>query len=288
MEEPGADAVGLGDGVRDVGVSLADNSAEMDPESGEFDLTADNSGAESAEQRVGPSKQGLPVLLLLTIGSWGDVQPFIALALSLLFRGKYRPILATHAAHGAAVTSHGIEFRPISGEPHKLMQLLSKGLLHLPSSVPPLTTFLSDLFTTSYQTAVHLNPSAIIASPALLSSPHLADALDIPLFHCFFMPWHRTSVVPHPFLVTGRDLGGTWNKASWIAAEEGLQFGSRALVSSFRRSVGLPTISEWARLSGGRKRAGWRYKTDGIPTIYGWSRGILEKPREWGDEIAVW
>jgi sterol 3beta-glucosyltransferase len=58
----------------------------------------------------------------LTIGSRGDVQPYIALCKGFLADG-HRPRIATHAEFGPWVKKHGIDFEPIEGDPAVLMQL---------------------------------------------------------------------------------------------------------------------------------------------------------------------
>ncbi|KAI9003037.1 hypothetical protein DFJ74DRAFT_775082 [Hyaloraphidium curvatum] len=256
-------------------------------------------------------------VLLLTIGSRGDVQPFVALALAFAERGRtagqpspasaagaspddrfkdpsttYQVILASHEAHRAFVEAHGVAFLPLSGSPHALMATLSRGLLHLPAAAPALLAFLAELFDSAHAAALAAAPDLLVAAPSLLCSTHLADAMRLPLAHAFFMPWHRTAHVPHPFLVPPRDLGRAYNLASHVAAEEALQFGARALISAFRRARGLPTNSMHAREQRAMGRevargAGWRYPAKGIPTVYGYSPSLLPKPPDWGDEIDV-
>jgi sterol 3beta-glucosyltransferase len=58
----------------------------------------------------------------LTIGSRGDVQPYIALCKGLLKDG-HKPRIATHAEFGPWIKRHGIDFEPIEGDPAVLMQL---------------------------------------------------------------------------------------------------------------------------------------------------------------------
>ena len=58
----------------------------------------------------------------LTIGSRGDVQPYIALCKGLLAEG-HKPRIATHAEFGPWVKKHGIDFAPIDGDPAELMRI---------------------------------------------------------------------------------------------------------------------------------------------------------------------
>ena len=58
----------------------------------------------------------------LTIGSRGDVQPFIALCKRLRQDGHYTRI-ATHAEFERDIRSHGIDFAPVAGNPAELMNI---------------------------------------------------------------------------------------------------------------------------------------------------------------------
>ncbi len=58
----------------------------------------------------------------LTIGSRGDVQPYIALCKGFLAEG-HRPKIATHAEFEPWIRKHGIDFAPVEGDPAELMRL---------------------------------------------------------------------------------------------------------------------------------------------------------------------
>lgn len=58
----------------------------------------------------------------LTIGSRGDVQPYIALCKRLLEDG-HRPKIATHAEFEPWIRSYGIDFAPVAGDPAELMRI---------------------------------------------------------------------------------------------------------------------------------------------------------------------
>lgn len=67
----------------------------------------------------------------LTIGSRGDVQPYIALCKGLMAQGHHCKI-ASHAEYRKWVEGHGIDFSPVGGDPAELMQresLFPKGTM---------------------------------------------------------------------------------------------------------------------------------------------------------------
>lgn len=61
-------------------------------------------------------------IVCLTIGSRGDVQPYIALCKGLLEEG-HRPKIVTHAEFEGSVREHGIDFMAIDGDPAELMRI---------------------------------------------------------------------------------------------------------------------------------------------------------------------
>lgn len=58
----------------------------------------------------------------LTIGSRGDVQPYIALCKGLMAEG-HKPTLATHAEFEPWIRKHGIDFALVAGDPAEIMRL---------------------------------------------------------------------------------------------------------------------------------------------------------------------
>jgi sterol 3beta-glucosyltransferase len=76
----------------------------------------------------------------LTIGTRGDVQPYIALCKGLMARG-HRCRIATHDEYKEWIEEHNIEFCSVGGDPGELMVILFEKLYkssHFTSANPPL------------------------------------------------------------------------------------------------------------------------------------------------------
>lgn len=103
-------------------------------------LAARNGGKEDEAEVVEPQDKAAPILFddprasiinfkpteslrvtCLTIGSRGDVQPYIALCKGLLQEG-HKPTIATHVEFKDWILKHGIQFRPVEGDPAELMR----------------------------------------------------------------------------------------------------------------------------------------------------------------------
>lgn len=65
-------------------------------------------------------------IVIMVIGSRGDVQPFIAVAKVLKEQWGHRVRLATHGVFREFVESHGIELFDVGGDPSELMAFMVK------------------------------------------------------------------------------------------------------------------------------------------------------------------
>jgi sterol 3beta-glucosyltransferase len=83
----------------------------------------------------------------LTIGSRGDVQPYIALAKGLMKDG-HKVRIATHTEFGPWVQSHGIEFAPVAGDPAELMRICVEHGMFTLSFMREATTHVSNILIT--------------------------------------------------------------------------------------------------------------------------------------------
>lgn len=65
-------------------------------------------------------------IVVMVIGSRGDVQPFVAVAKVLAEQGGHRVRLATHPAFKDFVEENGVEFFDVGGDPAELMAFMVK------------------------------------------------------------------------------------------------------------------------------------------------------------------
>lgn len=68
-----------------------------------------------------------------------------------------------------------------------------------PSSCHQFRGWLDDLLKTSWEACK--GTDVLIESPSAISGIHIAEALRIPYFRAFTMPWTRTRAYPHAFAV---------------------------------------------------------------------------------------
>ena len=157
----------------------------------------------------------------LTIGTRGDVQPFIALCKGLMKHG-HRCRIATHAEYKDWIESHGIEFRYIGGNPADLMQLcVENGMFSisfLREAASKFREWIDDLLQTAWEACRDTN--VLIESPVAMAGFHIAERLNIPYFAAFPMPWTKTREFPHPFAIAETNLGMGYNRMTWVLLEQ--------------------------------------------------------------------
>nr|POE93304.1 sterol 3-beta-glucosyltransferase [Quercus suber] len=213
----------------------------------------------------------------LTIGSRGDVQPYVALAKGLLAEG-HSVRIATHARFKDFVEQHGIDFRPVAGDPEDLMQicvdygLFTPGFLYEGSK--RFRPWLQELLESAW-TACQ-GSELLIESPSTMAGVHIAEALEIPYFRAFTMPWTRTRAFPHAFMDPTKRMGGQFNYMTY----------------------GLIDNIFWRFTSG--EINGWRLKTLGlkatslermqlnkIPFLYNFSPHVVVPPLDYSDWVRI-
>lgn len=217
-----------------------------------------------------------------TLGTRGDVQPYVALARGLIQAG-YEITLATAARFEPFVRSHGVEFAPL---PNDFLDLMDSAVgkaamaggfkgwaagTRLVRVVKPMMRRLLDA-----QWSAAGGANAIVYHPKALGSVHIAERLGIQAFLALTIPCLTpTRAFPNPMLpVTSL---GPLNAASH-------RFFIRYANSLFRRP-----INQWRREVlhlAGSKRDDCLNGTP-VPRLYGYSPAIVPKPSDWDEHSQV-
>lgn len=214
---------------------------------------------------------------LLTIGSRGDVQPYIALGKELLREG-HSVTIATHSEFRDWILQHGIEHREVAGDPAELMQLMvthgSLSVAFLKEAHAKFKDWIVDLLETSWLACQ--GADLIIESPSAMGGIHIAEALGIPYIRAFTMPWTRSKAYPHAFIVPDQKRGGSYNLLTHVMFENIFWKGISGQVNSWReKTLGLPKTN-LSKLQQSR-----------IPFIYNVSPSILPPSVDFPDWVKV-
>src|SRR3712207_5982733 len=181
-------------------------------------------------------------ITILSIGSRGDVQPFVALGVGLKEAG-HEVTLATGKAFEAFVTEHGL--RHVALEVDLLESLQSPEGKAAVSGKNLLTTMKKAASMYSrvldQEWAASQGADALVYHPKALGGYHIAEALDVAGFLAHPVPmFSPTRAFPNPVLPVA-DLGGSLNRLSYGAFLRVLSAPSHRAINRWReKSLGLP------------------------------------------------
>ncbi|RWR96104.1 sterol 3-beta-glucosyltransferase UGT80A2-like protein isoform X1 [Cinnamomum micranthum f. kanehirae] len=225
-------------------------------------------------------------IVMLIVGTRGDVQPFIAIGKRLQDYG-HRVRLSTHSNFKDFVLTAGLEFFPIGGDPKILAEYMVKNKGFLPSGPSEIPTqrkqmkeiiysLLSACNDPDAETGIPFKAEAIIANPPAYGHAHVAEALKVPLHIFFTMPWTPTSEFPHPLSRVKQSAG---YRLSYQIVDSLIWLGIRDMINDFRKKkLKLRPVTY---LSGAQGSA------SDVPTGYIWSPHLVPKPKDWGPKVDV-
>jgi len=225
-------------------------------------------------------------VLVLAIGSRGDVQPYVALGKGLRQVG-HEVFLATSDEFVTLVESNGLRFRRLSTNPRALIEG-EAGLAWLESGRNPVAfvrrlarlveplweQFLDDCW------RVCAGAEAIIFSPLGFPAWEIAEKLKIPSASAALQPGTRTFAFPSPLVTPGFSLGGIYNWLTYLLVEQLMWQPFRGVLSRWRRDVlelePLPFLGPAVR-----------FNSQHVPLIYGYSPSVIPRPSDYPDWVKV-
>ncbi|XP_020259999.1 sterol 3-beta-glucosyltransferase UGT80A2 [Asparagus officinalis] len=248
----------------------------------------DTYGEAADEEPLETDLQYIPPLqiVMLIVGTRGDVQPFVAIGKRLQDYG-HRVRLATHANFKEFVLTAGLEFYPLGGDPKVLAGYMvkNKGFLpSAPSEIPIQRKQLKEIIFSllpackdpDMDSGIPFKADAIIANPPAYGHTHVAEALKVPIHIFFTMPWTPTSEFPHPLSRVKQSAG---YRLSYQIVDSMIWLGIRDMINEFRKKkLKLRPVTY---LSGAQGSA------SDIPHGYIWSPHLVPKPKDWGPRIDV-
>ncbi len=226
-------------------------------------------------------------LTILTAGSRGDIQPYIALGVGLKAAG-YSVCLATHANFEASARSRGLEFFPVAGDPQTLLGQkngqfwVASGqnpfafMRRLAELAEPLMQQMLDDFWRACQDCDAIIFSVLGSSAAV----SIAEKTGLPIYPAYLQHVHPTWNYPSQFAIPLAGFGGLYNRLTYILAEQILWPFMGPLINQWRvERLGLPAFS-FSGPVGGQPRPDY-------PFLYGISPWVVPKARDWSADIHM-
>jgi sterol 3beta-glucosyltransferase len=224
---------------------------------------------------------------ILTVGSRGDVQPYVALGLGLRAAG-HTVTLASHACWESFVTGHGLDFMPVAGDPRGMLEG-ETGQMWLASDRNPVRFMRGMMDATrpilrqaaqDYWAACQRADLILYPILAALPARAIAEKLGIPAYPAYLQHVHTNSVYPGAMMPALPWLGGGYNRLTYAVSGELFWQAMRPVMSAWRQeSLGLPPLPRRSEF------AAWEQTRQ--PCFYGFSEAVQPRAPEWGEHIHI-
>lgn len=222
---------------------------------------------------------------MLTSGSRGDVQPYVALGMGLQAAG-HQVTLATHLLFQSFVEDAGLTFRPLAGDPQELLASQAgqawvrsgrDSLGFLRRFVRLTRTYLPAMLR-DCQRAVE-GADLIVFSPFTAGGQDLAEARQLPVILAALQPFHPTSAFPA--MGSFGTFGIPWlNRMSHKVTGVLMSAPFLDIFNRWRREdLGLPPRPLGDPLG--------QMDRSQTPTLYGYSPNLIPRPSDWGQWVHV-
>ena len=230
-------------------------------------------------------------VLIITIGSRGDVQPFVALGKGLKAAG-HRVTLCTSSSFETFIRSHGLDYGHMTDELLKLMDSDAgrdamentngifgsiKTMIRLVKKAKPIN---KQMLKDSWEAAQAAKPDIVLFHPKALGGVHIAEKLGVPVMMAIPLPMIVPTAESPAIGFPNWNIGGWYNKLTYRFVSMGFSM-HNGTVNKFRQDIlGLQKIP---------KSSGVLYMADGrpLPVLHPFSTHVVPRPNDWPDNAYI-
>ncbi len=228
--------------------------------------------------------------LILTVGTRGDVQPYIALGKGLESAG-HSVTVCTCATFKPMVEAHGLDYAFLNNDLIELMhsddgkmamensgnwwQAIRTGMKLLPKVASIQRRQIHDL----WEAAQTVKPDLILYHPKALGASDFAERLNVPCMFAFYLPMYvPTGDFPAMGLPRLR-LGRAYNRLTYRVIDVATRSATGKHTRAWRKEHGLPP----------RRRRPYLEHTNGdlIPALHAYSPSVIPRPSDWPEAATV-
>lgn len=220
-------------------------------------------------------------IVIITIGTRGDVQPFVALGVGLKQAG-HTVTICTSIRFQSFISEYGLNYAYMNDELLKLLDteagraaIESKGnpFFIWQQDMPIVGQMLDEAWTAAQAAEI------LIYHPKALAGYHIAQKLQIPGFVSLLLPLYTpTSAFPSPIFATLK--GGWYNQLTYQLLP--------LLTAPY-----LHVINQWRQERLGLKYYSWTEKEilgsygNSTPIFYAYSSHVIPRPNDWDSRTVV-
>lgn len=229
--------------------------------------------------------------LIMTLGTRGDVQPFVALARALDAAGHETVLAAPHRfadlATGNRVTFAGVDDGPLRqlDTPAEAGEAFGGGLRTRLRQIREMPSMFAQVLADSWQVAAHgagAGADVVIHNGQIIAGQHVAEALGIPAVLGLPLPMYvPTREYPWPGQSLPFGLPGWLNRATFAGMRLPAAMFGRVIDTWRRDTLGLHSRP-------GRHDPTVRPDGHAAPVLHAHSAAVLPRPKDWpaGAEVT--
>ncbi len=221
-------------------------------------------------------------VLIVTVGSRGDVAPFTGLGTALQAAG-HTVTIASYGMFSGLITGSGLGFRALPGDPRLLEAARWRrggtGPLGTARLIRLIADHMRELHAGMLAAARHDTDVLLLAGLTAIGGYHIAKGLGLPSMGLALAPVNPTREFP-PSLLTARSLGRWGNLAAGKAL---VALGSPVLagpVRELRAELGLPKLGSRQAIFGQQDADHW-------PIFHGFSPSVVPRPADWRKGLEI-
>lgn len=220
-------------------------------------------------------------ILIITIGTRGDVQPFVALGIGLKQAG-HTVTICTSNRFQLFISQYGLNYAYINDELLKLIdtdagraviESKSNAFFHWQQTLPIIRQTLDEAWTAAQEAEI------LIYHPKALAGYHIAEKLQIPGIMSLLLPFYTpTNAFPSP--IFPKLKSGWYNQLTYQLLP--------LLTAPY-----LNVINQWRQERLGLRPRSWNEKEilgshgNSIPVFYAYSSHVIPRPSDWNSSTIV-
>lgn len=218
--------------------------------------------------------------LIITFGTRGDMEPYLALAERLQREGHMAVLCAPETYRPEAALA-GIGFAPAGTRMHELVRdgmSTAAGPMDVARAARQMTAAMRDSLVEQWDAAQQVDPTIVLSHPKALGGFHIAERLAVPFVASLPLPFLTpTGEFPIPFM-TG-DQSERWNRTTYqFNRFTAIAYGG--MINRFRtKRLGLDRES---RFSDFLHRDG-----AAVPVLYPVSPSVVPRPHDYPDSAHL-
>jgi sterol 3beta-glucosyltransferase len=230
-------------------------------------------------------------ILIITVGSRGDVQPYIALGKGLIAAG-HGVTMCTCASFEPFVTGHGLNYGYMNDEFISFMEsntgreVMEKGgsflslIASLPAIIKRSKALTLAICKDAWAVAQGLRPDLIIYHPKALSGAHIAEKLGVRAIIATPLPALVPTAQMPAIGMPNLKLGRWYNKLSYALINKGYHTYDTVITEFRQKTLGLGALP---------KNNSLIHTSDGAPltVLHAYSALVSPRPSDWHTEAHV-